>query len=61
MFEVLAVDENISKLIVSGANGHELRRQALTNGMIPLRRAAMMKAREGLATLDEVSRGLVSF
>ncbi len=61
VFAVMAVDESIRKLIVSGAGGHAIRRQALTNGMIPLRRAAMIKARERLTTLDEVSRGVVSF
>jgi len=61
VFEVMAVDESIRKLIVSCADGHEIRRQALTNGMIPLRRAAMIKAREGLTTLEEVSRCVVSF
>ena len=58
VFEVMAVDENIRKLISSGASGPEIRTQALKNGMIPLRRAGMLKAEEGVTTLGEVFKSV---
>jgi general secretion pathway protein E len=60
VYEVIAVDEAIRKLIASGASGPEIRAQALLNGMIPMRRAGMLKAKEGSTTLSEVFRGIFS-
>ena len=54
----MAVDESIRKLIAAGASGPEIRSQALTNGMVSLRRAGMLKAKEGITTLDEVFKGV---
>ena len=58
VFEVMAVDESIRKLIASGSSGPEIRTQALQNGMIPLRRAGMTKAQDGVTTLGEVFKGV---
>ena len=58
VFEVMAVDESVRKLIALGSSGPEIRTQALKNGMIPLRRAGMMKAQEGVTTLGEVFKGV---
>ena len=58
VFEVMAVDEHIRKLISSAASGAEIRTQALNNGMISLRRSGMMKAKEGITTLGEVFKGV---
>ncbi len=58
VFEVMTVDENIRKLIASGVSGAEIRTQALNNGMVPLRRSGMLKAREGTTTLGEVFKGV---
>jgi type IV pilus assembly protein PilB len=60
VYEVIPVDESIRKLIASGASGPEIRAQALLNGMIPMRRAGMLKAKEGSTTLSEVFRGVFS-
>ena len=56
VYEILAVSENTRKLIASGASGQELRDQALSEGMTPLRRAGMLKAKEGITTVSEVMR-----
>jgi type II secretory ATPase GspE/PulE/Tfp pilus assembly ATPase PilB-like protein len=56
VFEVLTVTEGIRKLIAAGASGQEIRAQAIQEGMIPLRRADMLKAREGVTTVTEVLR-----
>ena len=58
VYEIMAVDEPIRKLIAAGAAGGELRAQALKNGMITLRRSGMLKAKEGITTLGEVFRGV---
>ncbi|MBM3943952.1 MAG: PAS domain-containing protein [SAR202 cluster bacterium] len=56
IFEVMTVTEGIRKLIVAGASGQEIRTQAISEGMIPLRRAGMLKAKEGVTTVSEVLR-----
>ena len=56
VFEVLAVDETMRKMISGGVSGQELRSQALSNGMISLRRAGMLKAQDSITTLGEVVR-----
>ncbi|MDP6452527.1 MAG: GspE/PulE family protein [SAR202 cluster bacterium] len=56
VFEVMAISDPIRKLIAAGASGQELRAQALADGMVPLRRAGMVKAQEGVTTVGEVMR-----
>jgi len=56
VFEVMAVDEQIRKLIAGGASGQDIRNQAIAGGMLPLRRAGMLKAQDRTTTLGEVFR-----
>jgi len=56
VFEVLVVDEEIRTLIVTRASSHAVRAQAIAKGMIPLRRAGMLKAKGGVTTVGEVLR-----
>ena len=56
VFEVLAVNDDIRKLVVSRASGQDIRSQALRDGMVSLRRAGMLKAKEGITTASEVMR-----
>ena len=56
VFEVLAVNEEIRKLVASHASGQEIRAQAIADGMVPLRRAGMIKAAQGITTAREVMR-----
>jgi type II secretory ATPase GspE/PulE/Tfp pilus assembly ATPase PilB-like protein len=58
VFEVLVVGERIRELIVEGASGQDIRNQALAEGMIPLRRAGFLKAKEGVTTVREVLRNV---
>ena len=58
VFEVLTVDDSLRKLISAGAAGPELRAQALSTGMISMRRSGMLLAKEGVTTLGEVFRGV---
>ena len=56
VFEVLPVSEATRKIIASGASGYELREQAISEGMVPLRRAGMLKAKDGITTMEDVLR-----
>ncbi len=54
VFEVLAVSESTRRMISAGSNGQDIRNQAIIDGMVPLRRAGMLKAKEGATTIQEV-------
>ncbi|MEK7817367.1 MAG: ATPase, T2SS/T4P/T4SS family, partial [Actinomycetota bacterium] len=61
VFEVLAVDDSVRKLVAAGSSGQEIRSQALANGMIHLRRAGILKVKEGKTTLGEVFKNVFVF
>jgi general secretion pathway protein E/type IV pilus assembly protein PilB len=54
MFELLAVDEEMQRLIHAGAGAARLRAHARAAGMRTLREDGWRKAREGLTTIEEV-------
>jgi general secretion pathway protein E len=56
VFEVLGVSDSIRKLVASGASGQDIRSQAISEGMVPLRHTGMMMAKEGITTVGEVLR-----
>jgi len=56
VFEVLIISENIRRMILGGANSEEIRRQAIREGMVTMRRDGMIKAQQGLTTPHEVIR-----
>ena len=49
----------IRELILSGASAMELRRQAIDEGMISLRKSGLFKIKDGLTTVEEVVRETV--
>ena len=60
VFEILPVSEATRKLVASGASGHEIRQQAMSEGVSPLRRTGMTKVKAGVTTVNEVlSRGVL--
>ena len=58
VFEVLAVNESIRKLIATRASGQQIRSEALSSGLVTLRRYGMLKAQSGVTTLGEVLKGV---
>ncbi|MBI2964700.1 MAG: type II/IV secretion system protein [Chloroflexi bacterium] len=54
VFEVFAVSDPIRKLIGTGAKSQDVRAQAIAEGMVPLRRAGLLLAKEGVTTVKEV-------
>jgi type IV pilus assembly protein PilB len=59
LYEVLEVTEELRELILVGASGLELRRKAIDEGMITLRRSGLRKVMEGLTSIEEVVRETV--
>jgi pilus retraction protein PilT len=56
IFEILAVDDAIKELIVTGADAPTIKREAVKNGMRTLRQSALRKLAEGITTFEEVVR-----
>lgn len=54
VFEIIPVSEKTRKLVASGASGHDIRRQAIAEGMSPLRRTGMTKVKGEVTTVNEV-------
>ncbi len=59
LYEVMAVDDAIRELVLVGASAIELKKKAIERGMITLRRSGLMKAAQGMTTLEEVLRETV--
>jgi type IV pilus assembly protein PilB len=59
LYEVMEISEELRELILVGASGLELRRKAVDEGMITLRRSGLHKVMEGVTTIEEVARETV--
>jgi type IV pilus assembly protein PilB len=59
LYEVMEVTEELRELILVGASAIELRRKAIEDGMITLRKSGLLKVKEGVTTIDEVVRETV--
>lgn len=56
IYEFLSVDENMQRLILSGASSTEIRRYAVESGMITMRHDGLIKVKQGESTLEEMLR-----
>ena len=56
VFEVLEVDKTIRTLIENGGSYDDIRDTAIKNGMISMRKSALIKVTQGLTTLNEAQR-----
>jgi type IV pilus assembly protein PilB len=59
LYEVMEITEEVRELILVGASGLELKRKAVEDGMITLRRSGLRKVMEGVTTIEEVARETV--
>ena len=59
-YEVLLMNEEIRRLLLSGASASAIRAQAIADGMVPLRRDGMMKVKQGIVTPAEIIRSVYS-
>jgi type IV pilus assembly protein PilB len=59
LYEVMEIGDQLRELILVGASGLELRKKAIEEGMITLRRSGLLKVTEGITTIEEVARETV--
>jgi type IV pilus assembly protein PilB len=59
LYEVMEINDELKELILVGASALELRKKALDNGMITLRRSGLIKIASGQTTMEEVIRETV--
>jgi type IV pilus assembly protein PilB len=59
LYEVMEINDELRELILVGASAIELKKKALENGMITLRRSGLTKVALGQTTLEEVLRETV--
>jgi type IV pilus assembly protein PilB len=59
LYEVMEINDELRELILVGASALELKKKALEQGMITLRRSGLVKAALGQTTLEEVLRETV--
>ncbi|MFZ2493264.1 MAG: type IV-A pilus assembly ATPase PilB [Thermoanaerobaculia bacterium] len=59
LVEVMQIDDDIRELILSGGTAIDIKRKAIENGMITLRRSGLIKIKDGVTTVDEVARETV--
>jgi type IV pilus assembly protein PilB len=59
LYEVMEISEELRELILVGASALELKRKAVDEGMITLRRSGLHKVMEGVTTMEEVARETV--
>jgi type IV pilus assembly protein PilB len=59
LYEVLEITDELRELILVGASALELRKKAIEQGMISLRKSGLIKAALGQTTLEEVFRETV--
>jgi type IV pilus assembly protein PilB len=59
LIEVMAIDDDLREMILSGASAIELKKRAMENGMLTLRLSGLVKIREGVTTIEEVVRETV--
>jgi type IV pilus assembly protein PilB len=59
LYEVMEINDELRELILVGASALELKKKAIEQGMITLRRSGLIKAAAGLTTMEEVLRETV--
>lgn len=56
VFELLPVTGDLRRLVAHSAPASETTRQAISDGMITFRRAALVKVAQGVTSFDEIQR-----
>ncbi len=59
LYEVLECTDEIRQMILEGASAMEIKKQAIEDGMLTLRRSGLQKIADGQTTIDEVVRETV--
>ncbi len=56
LYELMEVTEDVAKAINAGAPEDQLRKTGINEGMVPLRDAGLEKIRQGVTSIEEVSK-----
>jgi len=56
ILEILQVSDELRRLVLSNSDASGIRRQALAEGMIPMRQDGFLKALRGVTSVEEVLR-----
>ena len=56
LYEVMPMSEELRELVLGGAPANEIKRTAMTLGMMTLRQSGLLKLRQGMTTIEEVVR-----
>jgi type IV pilus assembly protein PilB len=56
LYEVMEINDELRELILVGASALELKKKAIEQGMLTLRRSGLIKVAAGLTTMEEVLR-----
>jgi type IV pilus assembly protein PilB len=59
LVEVMEIDDDLREMILSGGSAIDIKKRAIENGMITLRRSGLVKIKEGITTIEEVVRETV--
>ncbi len=59
LYEVMEINDELRELILVGASALELKKKAMDNGMVTLRRSGLTKVALGMTTIEEVVRETV--
>ncbi|MCX7831102.1 MAG: ATPase, T2SS/T4P/T4SS family, partial [Acidobacteria bacterium] len=59
LMEVLEMTDTIREMVLMGANALDLKKQAIAEGMITLRRSGLIKVMNGIVPIEEVLRETV--
>jgi type IV pilus assembly protein PilB len=60
LIEVMVIDDDIRDLILAGGTAIDIKKKAIENGMITLRRSGLIKIKDGMTTVEEVVRETVA-
>lgn len=60
LFEVMTLNREIRRLIAEGRPSQEIEKEAIKNGMIEFRRAALLKVAQGVTSTEEMLRAVPS-
>jgi type IV pilus assembly protein PilB len=60
LIEVMQIDDDIRDLILAGGTAIDIKKRAIENGMITLRRSGLIKIKDGMTTVEEVVRETVA-
>jgi type IV pilus assembly protein PilB len=59
LFEVMKITDDVRTMIISRAQSRDVKKKAIEQGMITLRRSGLIKIKNGITSVDEVLRETV--